>query len=322
MRTSENALNVLTALEYRGIGKAWIVNRFPANEPASAIVACLRQHAKESHAISTEDFESRRDHIRSALEQLGASTDGVVAFGDPQFPVHRGDVPNGERPVALFYRGDFGLMGRTNKNIAVIGLLTPSRETEALERQVVSALVRRGATIVSGLALGCDSIAHSQAMQSGGKTVAILPGPLNDILPKGNTNLAEDIVRRGGLLISEYHTKAGSKNELSSRYVTRDRLQAMFSNCVVLSASYEKNDSGHDSGSRHAMEYARRYSIPRAAMYDAKVHADVPEFNLNRRLIVDSGAEVTVIGWDCGQATIDKLLSGPAFREVQGDLFS
>ena len=103
----------------------------------------------------------------------------------------------------------------------MIGLLTPSQEIEAIERKLVSGLVTNGAVIVSGLALGCDSIAHLQTLDSNGKTVAILPSPLNDIMPAKNRGLATDIVANGGLLISEYLTAPKSKMELSGRYQER-----------------------------------------------------------------------------------------------------
>lgn len=87
-------------------------------------------------------------------------------------------------------------------------------------------------------------------------------------MPAKNKELAEDIVSNGGLLISEYLTASKSKMELNGRYQERDRLQALFSNAIVLSASYAKNDVGNDSGSRLAMGYARDYSICQVVIYD------------------------------------------------------
>jgi DNA processing protein len=97
--------------------------------------------------------------------------------------------------------------------------------------------------------------------------------------------LATDIVANGGLLISEYLTAPKSKMELSGRYQERDRLQALFSNSIVLAASYAKNDIGNDSGSRLAMGYAKDYSIPRAVIYDQDLHLNNPMFDLNRKII-------------------------------------
>lgn len=214
-------------------------------------------------------------------------------MGDPDFPQHRGIVKNSERPVFLFYKGDISLLQITNYNIAVIGLLTPDEGIENMEKTVVSKLVENNATIVSGLALGCDSIAHIQTILCKGKTIAILPSPLSEILPASNRNLANMIVNTGGLLVSEYLTGAKSKNILSSRYQERDRLQALFSDGIILSASYAKNDLGNDSGSRLAMQYAKDYMIRRAVIYDNQF-ADNPKFDLNRQYIKEDSSVLII----------------------------
>lgn len=285
MKISDNALNVLTAKTYRGIGRAWIVKNLKGNESATRIVALLNERAKEDHPITQVDFENARNKISESVSKLSNFADGVTAIGDEDFPPHRGNVKNSDQPVALFYRGDLDLLRKSNKNIAVIGLLTPDENTEAVESEVVSKLVGCGAAIVSGLAVGCDSVAHRQALRSNGKTVAILPSPLNEILPSENRRLAEDIIKNDGLLITEYFDKAKSKMELSGRYQDRDRLQALYSDCVILAASYAKNDMGLDSGSRLAMEYAKNYGIQRAVIYDAARDGENPKFDLNRQLI-------------------------------------
>lgn len=286
MKISENALNVLAAVSYRGIGRAWVVKHLD-NEGANNIVALLNKLTKDGAHITQSEFEIVREKVKGAVRKLERFCDGVVAIGDEDFPPYRGVVPPGQRPVALFYRGDLSLLRKANKNIAVIGLLNPDHDTETVEREVVAALVRYGATIVSGLALGCDTLAHSEALRSRGKTVAVLPSPLDDILPAANRGLADEIVQRRGLLITEYYEKPKSKNELIARYQERDRLQAFFSDCVVLTASYPKNDLGNDSGSRLAMGYAAQYSIPRSVIYDAIKDADNPKYGLNRQLIME-----------------------------------
>lgn len=285
MAISEHALNVLAAKSYRGIGRAWIVKNLKGEKAATRIVALLNEGSKGDRAVSLSEFDAVRENIRASITRVIGPSDAVVAIGDRDFPPFRGNVKSSEQPAALFYRGDLGLLNEQNKNVAVIGLLSPDSDIELVEREVVSKLVSYGVTIVSGLALGCDTIAHEQALSSAGKTVAILPGPLNDILPSANRELAEEIVSKGGLLITEYFDKAGSRMELSGRYQERDRLQALFSDCVILAASYAKNDLGLDSGSRLAMEYAASYSIPRAVMYDPERNAENAKYDLNRQCI-------------------------------------
>jgi DNA processing protein len=283
MNVSHNALNVLTAKTYKGIGKAWVVKNMHGDASVETLVGLLSAIAKEP--VSINDFVHRKHQIQKQLEGCAQSVDGVVAIGDENFPQYRGVVKSSEQPIALFYRGNIRLIEKTNNTIAVIGLLNPDEDTIEFEKKVVSTLVDQGVTIVSGLALGCDAVAHRQALHASGHTVAILPSPITDILPQANRDLAAQIVQNNGLLISEYLDKAYSKMELSGRYIERDRLQALFSNGVVLTASYAENDVGHDSGSRHAMAYALNYGIPRAVMYDPQRHQQNPTYDLNRQLI-------------------------------------
>ena len=200
------------------------------------------------------------------------------------------------------------LLKKTNKNIAVIGLLNPDNDTEAIEQEVVAELVKNGATIVSGLALGCDSIAHRQALLSNGTTVAILPSPLNNILPASNIELANEIVKNNGLLITEYYEDAKYKMELGGRYQERDRLQALFSDSIILSASYAKNVQGNDSGSRLAMGYALNYSIPRAVIYDSVADINNPKYDLNRQLMREE-KEIDIINQNNLSSAVRKIIS-------------
>jgi len=156
MKITENALNVLSAKTYKGIGRAWIMNHLEEIESPVRLVDFLNQGAKEGCSISINEFEERKEGIRRQCERLAGVIDGVVAIGDSNFPLCRGVVKNSERPVALFYRGNLPLLEQQNKNVAVIGLLNPDKDTETIEKQFVSHLVSYGVTIVSGLALGCD----------------------------------------------------------------------------------------------------------------------------------------------------------------------
>ncbi len=177
-----------------------------------------------------------------------------------------------------------------------------------MEQKVVIELIKNEATIVSGLALGCDTIAHRQALNSNGRTVAILPSPLNNIMPAANKLLANEIVQNNGLLITEYYDEPKSRMVLSSRYQERDRLQALFSDSIILCASYAKNDQGNDSGSRLAMGYALSYSISRAVIYDSDLNASNPKHDLNRQLIKEQ-KDITIISGNNLTVTVKKLIS-------------
>jgi DNA processing protein len=315
MKYTDNAINILTAKSYKGIGNAWIVKNLKGNENVDKIVSLLNN---KSQIATVKDFEYKKKDFKTKLiQKFEDCCDGFVAIGDDNFPQYRGNVKESEQPVFLFYKGNIDLLGIDNKNITVIGLLNPESNIEERERELVAEFVKNGATIVSGLAFGCDSISHRQALDSNGKTVAILPSPLNNILPARNKNLAYEIVEEGGLLVTEYGNDFKTTMELSSRYKERDRLQALFCDTIILAASYAQNSnqlwqhlSGQklDSGARLAMGFAKDYNITRAVMYDQSSDTNNPMFDLNRQLIKEQ-ANITVINQNNLAEIVTKIMS-------------
>ena len=335
MKYTDNSLNILTAKYYKGIGNAWIVKNMKGNESIDTIVSLLNKTIK-GEPTTVEEFERlKKDFETKLIEKFENSCDGFVALGDHNFPQHRGNVKESEQPVFLYYKGNIDLLSIENKNISVIGLLNPAGDIEERERKIVAQFVKNDATIVSGLAFGCDSISHQQALDSNGNTVAILPSPLNNILPARNKGLAYQIVEGSGLLVTEYGNDFKSQMELSSRYKERDRLQALFCDTIVLAASYAQNSSERkenehlrgqklDSGARLAMGYAKEYNIPRAVMYDQILDEKNPMFDLNRDLIKEQ-KEITIITQDNVSEAVTKILDKKPtikiIKTVQKNLF-
>jgi len=313
MKYTDNAINILTTKTYKGIGRAWIVKNIKGNEDIKIIVDLINEKSKQNETVTIEDFELKKEQIKNQLKTLEDSCDGLVAIGDENFPKYRGNVKQSQQPIFLFYKGNLDLLDTKNHNITVIGLLNPDEQIEKRERQIVKEIIKHNITIVSGLAFGCDSIAHQEAL-NGGKTIAILPSPLNDILPAKNKDLADKIAQDGGLLITEYYEKFKSKMELNTRYKERDRLQALFCDTIILIASYAQDsakrwgiyDKKLDSGARLAMGYAKDYNIPRAVMYNGDLDGNNAMFDLNRELIKQDKT-ILVLSQKTLQDIVDKI---------------
>lgn len=228
-------------------------------------------------------------HIDEAVYSLSVAVDdmdwmdGAVCCFDEDFPVVNVNAPNGDRPYLLFYKGDLSLLNDLNRNVAVIGYTTPTDEQIARESKIVEQLVNHNQHIMSGLAKGCDGIAHTICMDCGGKTIAILPSPLNSIFPAAHRDMVQRIVETGGLIITEYYDEPHSRHEAINRFVERDRLQALFAKAVILIASYEGRDG--DSGSRHAMAKANKYGHMACVMYNAATDGTARDMKLNRSLL-------------------------------------
>lgn len=238
------------------------------------------------------ELEKLSEALRGGAALPGA--DGMVCAFDPDFPRLNPAVPRGQRPFLLFYRGDIALLRDLNRNVAVIGGVDVDETVLERERRIVSLLVKEGLTVVSGLARGCDAQAHRvclEAAEEGGRTIAILPSQLDRIYPAQHRGLAEEIVGGGGLLLTEYAGEAGDRYQAVRRFTDRDRLQAMFSKAVILIASHRRGEG--DSGSRYAMESAKKYGVGRYVMFDRAQDGGKPIFGLNQDLLAqDPGVRV------------------------------
>ncbi len=296
MKYSENALNILTVRSFPQKGPAWIDKNLHGDETLSVLYQLLETNEYE--------FMMKRDRIESAINQLRNNIDGLVAIGDVDFPSMRGVVKPADKPFALFYKGNISLLNKDNLNVAVIGVLNPDDKIELTERMVTTEILKHNATIISGLALGCDSVAHKTALERGGKTIAILPSTLDNISPKENIELAERIVEEGGLLISEYYEAPKSRNDMISRFVIRDRLQALFSDAVLLAASYAPNNLGNDCGSRHAMEKAKVYGIKRGVIYNESKHRNIAMYDLNRQILAEDRSVIRIDSTNMAEAVL------------------
>ena len=212
----------------------------------------------------------------------------VCAF-DPEFPEISPEIKTTEKPFLFAYQGDINLLSDISRNIAVIGTLTPTEEIAERENKFVRLLTEKGLNIVSGLAKGCDTVAHETCLSCGGKTIAFLPSTLSSVYLKNNVKLAKEIVERGGLIITEYVTVPHNRYESIKRFIDRDRLQAMFSSTVILTASNIKGKG--DSGSHYAMDKAFEYNRKRFVMYNEKTDSDNPLLEMNKEYI-NNGAEI------------------------------
>jgi DNA processing protein len=160
---------------------------------ASSIVRLLRGRG-------TVEARSYAERQLSMLNKAGGS---ILAFWDQQYPEILKRIY--DPPPFLFARGDY--LEQDAFAIAVVGTRSPSVYGAALAEEFSSALVRRGLTIVSGLARGIDTIAHSAALQSGGRTIAVIGSGLDVMYPPENRGLSQRIAGRG-LVLSEYEMGA------------------------------------------------------------------------------------------------------------------
>ena len=133
------------------------------------------------------------------LERIDSSY-GILTIKDEKFPTFLKNNPN-NTPL-IYYRGDLSLLEK--ESIGVVGTRELEEEVDISEgKKIVQRLVEKDYVIVSGLAKGCDTLAHQTAIDNKGKTIAVLGTPLNHNYPYENKSLQEKIAQEH-LLISQY----------------------------------------------------------------------------------------------------------------------
>ncbi|MDW5290975.1 DNA-processing protein DprA [Formosa sp. PL04] len=126
--------------------------------------------------------------------------------------------------------------------VAVIGTRNPTEFGIQEGYKLTKHFVENNFTIVSGLALGCDTVGHSCCLEHKGRTIAVLPNGVDKIYPKQNTKLASEIIKNGGALISEYPPGTAPKRNY---FVERDRLQRELSNGICIIETKTKGGTMH-----------------------------------------------------------------------------
>ncbi|MCS6233602.1 DNA-processing protein DprA [Shewanella baltica] len=190
-----------------------------------------------------------------------------------------------DAPAILFCNGNINLL--KSQSISIIGTREPTSDGLKIAARITSWFSRNGWTITSGLANGVDTIAHQYCLKSNGYTIAILAHGLEKVYPASNKELAKDIVKKNGLIISEYRYNSFVAK---SNFVERDRIQAGLSKAVFLVQSDIKGGSLH--ASRAALNYNRLLIVVGQSDRDKennepKIQANLALLSLNKKIQTD-----------------------------------
>lgn len=155
-------------------------------------------------------------------------------------------------PRELFVIGDLELCLQ-QPTLTVVGSRKVSSYGQVVTERLAREAAQAGITIVSGLALGVDGIAHKAAVSVGGKTIAVLPSGLDQMYPRSHTGLAHQIIEKGGALISEYPDKT---EPFPSNFIARNRLVAGLGDAILITEAAIK------SGTLHTVNFALQQGKP------------------------------------------------------------
>jgi DNA processing protein len=199
-----------------------------------------------------------------------------LTIEDEAYPQALLNLP--DPPVFLFARGNLKLLNRPQ--IAIVGTRSMSLYGKRVVEEVVPAFVHADLVTVSGLAAGIDAEVAKQTLAAGGATVAVLGHGLANIYPKSNARLAEEIVQKGGLLLTEFPLHVGPSK---FTFPARNRIIAGLSHgTVVVEAAAQ---SGSLITASLALEYGRDVFAVPGSIFD-------PNMEGTHQLIFKGGAQL------------------------------
>jgi DNA processing protein len=234
------------------ISEAGSAVRLLGREPL-VLSAERRQQADE---VVSRVSPASLELAQALIEQVAAQDVRLVTILDDDYPENLKLIFN--RPPFIWVRGQ--VEPRSLRAIAVVGTRQATQAGRDAAARLARGLAQAGVTVLSGLARGIDTAAHTATLEAGGRTVAVIgTGILAPVYPPENRDLAQRIVDDGGAVVSQFWPEAPPrKANFPRRNVV---MSGMAAGTVVVEAGVT---SGAKMQARLALEHGKRLFLPEA----------------------------------------------------------
>ncbi len=179
----------------------------------------------------------------------------IINIKDKDYPEKLKNIDNA--PQKLYVLGNEKILN--DFGLAIIGCRQYTEYGKKVAKELSFKLAKQGVNIISGLAKGIDSFAHTGCMVAGGKTIAVLGSGFNNIYPKENIEIFKEIIRTGGVVVTEYQPDI---KPIGENFPMRNRIISGLSDGVIVIEARRK------SGTMITVEYALEqgkeiFAVPR-----------------------------------------------------------
>ena len=216
---------------FGNLEKAW-------NASFSELKAAGLEDRPAREVVAAKNDSSPDDEM-SALERAGVT---AVTWNHSGYPARLKEIA--DPPAVLFYKGT--LLASDDRSVAIVGTRSPTTYGREAATVLSRGLAQAGLTVVSGLALGIDGVAHRTALDNGGRTIAVLAGGLDRVYPRDHARLFEQVQEQGAVVSEQ---PIGVRPD-SRSFPRRNRLiSGMSLGSVVIEAA-------EGSGARHTVYHA------------------------------------------------------------------
>jgi len=173
--------------------------------------------------------------IETEFEKLIKNNIKIITIKDPVYPKALKEIYM--PPLGLYVKGNIDIFNK-GANLAVIGARKATDYGKEVVEKLLKGLTNYNITIIGGLSVGIDTKAHIEALKNNLKTIAIIGSGFNKLYPKENQMLADDIVKNGGALVSEYPIDFYPEKYY---FVARNRLVSGMAKAVLIIEAKKKS---------------------------------------------------------------------------------
>lgn len=246
---SESTEALLAYRYLKGVGRKYLNEiALLAESMGVSVIEAFSESTFGASRFSNQQVDEAFEKARYQIDIARSLGHSIISRMDMDYPDSLKNLS--DAPPLLFCAGDLSLL--KTDSITIIGTRSPTEHGVLIAQRITEWFSRNNWSVTSGLAKGVDTIAHQSCLDVGGKTIAVLAHGLEKVYPAQNKQLAQRIVEKRGLLVSEYgyNSYTGKAN-----FVERDRIQAALAKAVVLVQSDLAGGSLH--ASRAILNYDR-----------------------------------------------------------------
>lgn len=199
-------------------------------------------------------IKSKNNFEEKLLKKLNNENSNIVTIYDDLYPKKLKQIEYA--PYMLYYKGNLSCFD--SLSIAVVGSRKATAYGKWAAEKLTGEISELGVNIISGLAVGIDTIAHKTALKFNTKTAGIIGCGIDIIYPKSNENLYREISEKGGAVITEYPF---GMQPLPNNFHDRNRIISGMSDGVLVIEAQERSGTLITAG--HAAEQGREiFAVP------------------------------------------------------------
>ena len=246
--------------------------------------------ATSLRALGVSEAHARRWARSGALE----TSHPFLTLDDPGYPDKMRPLPSA--PPVLFHQGDLALL-ESPGTVAIVGARRCTEDGRRMARDLAQAVARMGGVVVSGMAHGIDTAAHLAAP---GRTVAVLGQGLGAPLASSARRTADEILRAGGLLLSEFLPTCPPARHT---FPQRNRVIAGLADVTVVVEASRR--SGASITARQALEAGREVGAVPGSPY-ARASAGCLSLLFQGAALIRGPEDLlSLLSWDTSSPTPD-----------------